>query len=109
MLTEAQVIAEWSRRQSAAWRAIRIPLVVLVAAAGGFWYVMRTPTSDMSGVQLLASLLIFCAFGGAMLLAILRTLKLYRCPRCNELPGDDGVALFPKRCPKCNAVLRSPH
>jgi len=36
------------------------------------------------------------------------TWRLYRCPRCNKIPGaDDGVALNPKFCRNCGAQLRA--
>ena len=109
MLTDAQVIAEWKRRRLATWRGIRVSLVIMLAAGAGFWYLLKTPTAEMSGTQLVASFLVFLMFALAMVVAILRTNKLYRCPRCNEVPADDGVLLFPKRCPKCNAVFQSSH
>jgi hypothetical protein len=107
MLTDAQVVTEWRRRRDAAWRAIRISLFVLLVSGAGFWYVSRAPTSEMTGTQLLVSLLAFCVFGIAMIVVIVRANRLYRCPRCNEVPGYDGWPVNPERCERCNATLRS--
>src|SRR5688572_12236235 len=109
MLTDAQVIAEWKKRRLATWRGIRVAIVLMLAAGAGFGCLLKTPTAEMSATQLAASFLVFLVLALAMVVAILRTNKLYRCPRCNEVPADDGVLLFPKHCPKCNAVLQSSH
>jgi hypothetical protein len=36
------------------------------------------------------------------------TWRLYRCPRCNKIPGADGdVALNPRHCRHCGIQLRA--
>jgi hypothetical protein len=107
MLTDAQIITEWKRRRDATWRAIRLALVVLVVTGAGFWYLSETPMSEMTGTRLLLSLLNFCILGAAALVLIFRMNKLYRCPKCNEVPGYDGWPVNPRRCERCNAVLRN--
>ena len=119
MLTDAQVIEEWRQRRSSTWRAIRVALTISVICGGAFWYLAKTPASAMNGTQLLATFAIFCALGTAMLVVIFRTNRLYRCPRCDSVPMgewaafgsgpfgyESGVALNPKRCASCGAVLR---
>jgi hypothetical protein len=121
MLTDAQVLSEWKRRRSTTWRGIRVALLVLFIAGCAFWYLARTPTSEMSGTQLVLSFAIFVALGIAMLVVIFRLNRLYRCPRCNTVPMgawsevgpgsigyESGVALNPHRCSGCGAVLREP-
>jgi len=121
MLTDAQVIVQWRRRRSDAWRAIRIALAALFISGAAFWYLARTPASDMNGAQLLICVLLLFVLGIATLLVIFRTNRLYRCPRCNTVPMgnwstlgpssfgfESGVALNPKRCSKCGALLREP-
>jgi hypothetical protein len=109
MLTDAQVIEEWKRRRSTTWQATRIALAVLLISGGTLWYLARTAASDMSGTQLLASFLMLCVLFVAALVVIVRTNKLYRCPRCNDVPGYDGWPVNPERCARCNAVLRDSH
>jgi hypothetical protein len=122
MFTDAQVIAEWDRRRSATWRAIRWALAVLVISSIAFWYLAKTPASEMDGTQLITTFAIFLVLGIAMLLVIFRTNKLYRCPRCNSVPMgewsslgpgsigyESGVALNPTSCSKCGARLRKSH
>jgi hypothetical protein len=106
MLTDSQVIEEWRRRRSTTWRAIRIALAVLCICGLAFWYLARTPAYDQSAFQLIASFIVFGALSAAALVVIFRTNKLYRCPRCNEVPGYDGWPLHPETCARCNAVLR---
>jgi len=121
MLTDAQVIAEWKLRRSVTWQAIRLSLAICVACGVAFWYLARTPASEMSGRQLLTTFVTFCVLGVAMLVVIIRTNKLYRCPRCNSVPKGawstsgpatyglhSGVALNPKRCGTCGVVLQGP-
>ena len=112
MLTDAQVLAEWKRRRTATWRAIRFALSVLGISGGAFWYLASTPGSDMTGWQLLATFLIFIAMAVVMLVVITRTLRNYRCPRCNSVLLDSyesGIVLNPKQCGRCSAVLRESH
>src|SRR6187431_509290 len=106
MLTDAQVVAEWERRQSSTWRAIRIALALLLISAIAFWYFAATSESELPGWQLLAGFLSFGVLLCAMLVVIVRTNKLYRCPRCNEIPGYDGWPINPRRCERCNVLLR---
>jgi len=109
MLTDAQVIAEWKRRRSTTWRAIRLALAVLLISAGAFWYLAGTSGAEVSGWRLLAGFLSFGVLIVAMLAVILCMNKLYRCPRCNEVPDYDGWPVNPERCARCNAVLRDYH
>ena len=108
LLTDAQVIPEWKRRRSITWRSIRFPLVILIVSGIAFWYEMRTPASEMTGTQLLASFLIFGVLGVSMIVVIVRVSRLYRCPRCDSvvMDSESGIPLNPKRCGKCQAVLR---
>ena len=121
MLTDAQVLSEWKRRRSTTWRAIRIALLVCLVAGCAFWYLAQTPMPEMSGAQLIVSFGIFGALVIAMLVAIFRVMRLYRCPRCNTVPmgewsdlgpgsigHESDVALNPHKCAKCGSVLREP-
>jgi hypothetical protein len=109
MLTDAQVIEEWKRRRSTTWQATRIAISIALISGGALWYLAGTAASDMSGTQLLATFLISCVLFVAAFVVIVRTNKLYRCPRCNDVPGYDGWPVNPERCSRCNAVLRNPH
>ena len=119
MLTDSQVLTEWSRRRSATWRAVRIWLLLAVVAGLVFAYLARTPVSDMGGSALLGMFLDFILLMISMLVVILRTNSLYRCPKCNAVPMGkwsllgpssfgfrSGVALDPDRCPNCGVTLR---
>lgn len=119
MLTDAQLLSEWKRRRSTTWRAIRVALLVLFISGCAFWYLARTPTPEMNGTQLVLLFAIFVALGIAMLVVIFRVNRLYRCPRCNTVPmgewsefgpgsigHETGVALNPRKCSRCGAVLK---
>ena len=121
MLTDTQVLTEWKRRRSLTWRAIKVPLAIVVISGCAFWYFARTPAPEMTGAQLLITFLVFGVLFIAMLVAIFRVNRLYRCPRCNTVPMGtwstlgpysfgyhSGVAANPHKCSKCGAVLREP-
>ena len=118
-VTDSEVVAEWKRRRSTTWRAIRIALLVFAIAGGAFWFPARTSAYDMTGRQLLITFSIFLVCALAACMVIFRTKRLYRCPRCNTVPmgasstsGQGsfsfrfGVELNPTRCPNCGANLR---
>jgi hypothetical protein len=119
MLTDAQVISEWDRRRKITWRAIRLAVAICLASGGTFWYLARTPAADMSGIELIATFSVFLVLAVGMVVIILRTRKLYRCPRCNSVPQGtwseigpasfgfhSGISINPKRCPTCGATLK---
>jgi hypothetical protein len=119
VLTDAQVISEWGRRRKATWRAIRLAVATCLASGGIFWYLARTPAADMSGIELIATFSLFLVLAVGMVVIIVRTRKLYRCPRCNSVPQGtwsefgstsfgfhSGISINPKRCPTCSATLQ---
>jgi hypothetical protein len=96
-----------------------LPLAIAFICGGAFWYLPRTPAAEMSGLELAGSLAVFSVLIAALCFVSIKANRLYRCPRCNSVPMGtwstlgpgsfglhSGVALNPKRCGNCGAILR---
>ena len=129
-------VAAFKQRRRETWRAIRLWLLLLFIGSAGFWvpfYLERTNVKaensgsrvryrlsldDMTGTELIISLVSFVAAGIGVVGTVVGTQRYYRCPRCEEVPmgswntfgpnlfsRQSGVAVFPAVCPNCGARL----
>lgn len=88
---------EFQRRRTHAGR-VAMPLVVIgvCGSAVAVYFV-----GDKAAGQILVLAFITVAIVGAVV-----GLRIYRCPNCDEVPGDDGVLLNPTICPSCGVSLK---
>jgi hypothetical protein len=113
---QGSIAQEFQRRRLATWRAVRwwlltaaIALVGMVRIAAGTFDATTTEVGSL--LLLLVSL--------CLAITYCRVRKLYRCPRCNEVPtrtafgwrdefGREAkdVQWNPAECPACHASLR---
>jgi hypothetical protein len=130
-------VAAFEQRRRATWKAIRLWLVLLVIGAAGFslpFYMERANVKvnsagsrvryhlsldDMTGSELLISLVSFVMAGIGVAGTVFGTQQHYRCPRCEAMPmgfwttfgpasvgWHSGVTIFPSVCRNCGAKLR---
>jgi len=129
-------VAAFKQRRRETWKAIRLWLLLLCIGAAGFWVPFYTERSkvkventgthvryhlsldDMTGSELIISLVSFVALGVGVVGTIKATQRHYRCPKCEEVPmgswtvlgptffgRKSGLDLSPLVCPNCGARL----
>jgi hypothetical protein len=129
-------ITAFKQRRYQTWKAIRFWLLLLCIGVAGFFlpfYLERTHVKtentgshvsyhlsldDMTGSELIISLVSFIALGAGVVGTVVGTQRYYRCPRCEAVPmgswtsfsstsvgWQSGVAIFPSVCRQCGAKL----
>lgn len=116
MSLQESIAVEFQRRRRATWRAIRewvlgaaIGLVGLVYIAAGSF--------DAGTARIGSVVLLFVSL--CLLICYVQVRRLYRCPRCNQVPtrtvfgwrdefGTEAkdVQWNPAECPECHARLK---
>jgi hypothetical protein len=104
----------------ATWRATRFWILLAVAAGLCFFALPKGSDADMTETEFTLNLLCFVVLGISMCVVIFAVRRLYRCPRCNNIPMSGwgtagpyavgykyGVDLNPSICTTCHAKLRA--
>jgi len=129
-------VPAFKQRRRDTWKAIRIWLLLLLIGFAGFWvpsYLEREKVKvenigsrvryhlsldDMTGSELIISLVSFVVAGIGVAGTVKVTQRHYRCPKCEEVPmgywnilgpnlfrRQSGVDLTPSVCRNCGARL----
>lgn len=120
MTTSSDIPAEFQRRRSKTWKAIRWWLVLAIAAFVTAFLSPQGSTLELSRAQFSLHLVCLVAAGTAIIAMTRAVYTHYRCPSCNSVPMRrmssgggawlsyrTGVDLSPSSCPTCGAKLRS--
>ena len=137
METVPWTVGAFRQRRRQTWKAIRLWLVLMLIGFADFWvpfYLERTHVrventgsrviyklsmNDMTGSELIISLISFVAAGTGVVGTVVGIQRYYRCPRCESIPmaswtilgptsfgWQSGVEFNPTVCRKCGAKLR---
>jgi hypothetical protein len=116
MTPDGSIAQEFQRRRLATWRAVRWWLLTAaIALVGIVWIAAGTVDAPTTRAGTLLLLLVSMC----MAITYYRVRKLYRCPRCNEVPTRtafgwrdefgreaNDVQWNPAECPACHASFR---